>query len=274
MDTKTCKLGKIEILLPDASTSYFFINKDLAESFKLETNNEALKLLRKTVREKMEPNLYKRIGFDYESSAVIIRTTNPELILEIASVINELSNISVTTDEISITKNQLLSHKRPKKQKWKVGDIFHIPLEDGSYAFGQVVWKSYTHPVCGLFNLNKQGVPSLDEILNTPFISVLSLTPNLLDNHKWKVLGNMDVRIQKKNVSKKFNGSSNIGSTDFTSGVLEDLANAFYGVTPWNVFAEEDFFDQVLLPTVIRSATAKILSSAERNLYRKERKWD
>ena len=115
MDT-ICKLGKIEIFLPNASTSYFLINDDLAEFFKLETNNEALKLLRKTAREKLEPNLYKRIGFDYESSAVIIRTINAECILEIALAINELANMTLSEEEISITKNQLLSHKRPKKQ--------------------------------------------------------------------------------------------------------------------------------------------------------------
>lgn len=266
----TYKLGEIEILLPDASTSYFFIDEDLAELFKLETNNEAVKLLRKTVREKMEPDLYKRIGFDYESSAVIIRTTNAELILEIASIINERANVNLSEKEISIAKNQLLSHKRLKKQKWKVGDIFQIPLENSTYAFGQVVWTSYTHPVCGLFDINKTDIPTLEEIISNPFISILSLTPNSLDNHSWKVLGNMNVRVQKKDVPKKFNGTA----TDFTSGILEELANAFYGVTPWNVFAEEDFFDEILLPTVKRPSTAKVLSSSERNLYRKEKKWD
>jgi hypothetical protein len=40
----TYKLGKIEILLPDASTSYFFIDDDLAELFQLETNNEAFNM--------------------------------------------------------------------------------------------------------------------------------------------------------------------------------------------------------------------------------------
>ena len=266
----TYKFGEIEILLPDASTSYFFIDEDLAELFKLETNNEAVKLLRKTVREKVEPNLYKRIGFDYESSAVIIRTTNAELILEIARIINELANVNLSEEEINSAKNQLLSHKRPKKQKWKVGDIFQVPLENGTYGFGQVVWTSYTHPVCGLFDINKTDVPTLEEIVSNPFISILSLTPNSLDNHSWKVLGNMNVRVQKKDVPKKFIGIT----TDFTSGILEELANAFYGVTPWNVFAEEDFFDEILLPTVKRPSTAKVLSSSERNLYRKEKKWD
>ncbi|MFD0051097.1 Imm26 family immunity protein [Actinomycetes bacterium NPDC127524] len=270
----TCRLGKIEILLPDASISYFFIDEDLAELFKLETNNEALKLLRKTAREKMEPNRYKRIGFDYESSAVIIRTTNAETILEIALVINDLANVTLSEEEINITKNQLLSHKRPKKQKWKVGDIFQIPLENGTYAFGQVVWKSYTHPVCGLFDINKKDVITLEEIINYPFISVLSLTPSSLDSHRWKVLGNMQVKIQMEDVPRKLNGTPCTGAMSFTDGILEDLANAFYGVTPWNVSAEEDYFDHILLPTVKRPSTAKILSISERNIYRKERKWD
>lgn len=269
----TCKLGKIEILLPDASTSYFFIDEDLAELFKLETNNEALILLRKKVREIIEPNLYKRIGFDYESSAVIIRTTNAELILEIARVSNELANVNLSNEEMNITKNQLFSHKRPKKQKWKVGDIFQIPLENGTYAFGQVVWKSYTHPVCILFDINKIDVPILEEIISSPSISILSLTPTSLDNHSWKVLGNMNVRLQKEDVPAIFNGTPGVGATSFTSGILEDLANAFYGVTPWNVFAEEDQFDQILLPQVKRPSTAKVLSLSERNLYREEKKW-
>ncbi|MCR8848377.1 immunity 26/phosphotriesterase HocA family protein [Rossellomorea sp. SC111] len=270
----TCKLGKIEILLPDASTSYFFIDDDLAELFNLKTNNEALKLLRKTIREKVEPNIYKRIGFDYESSAVIIRTTNAEFILEIALIINEIAKVSLAEQEIGIVKNQLLSHKRPKKQKWEVGDIFQIPLENGTHAFGQIVWKDYTHPVCGLFDINKTEIPSLVEIMSYPFISILSLTPNSLDNHRWKVLGNTNVRIQKEDVPKEFNGTDCIGARSFSSGTLEDLANAVYGVKPWNVFAEEDYFDQILLPSIKRPLTAKVLSLSERNPYRKEKKWE
>ncbi|WP_137791957.1 Imm26 family immunity protein [Bacillus sp. E(2018)] len=270
----TCKLGNIEILLPDASTSYFFIDEDLAELFNLETNNEAIKILRKKAREKIEPNSYKRIDFDYDSSAVIIRTSNAELILEIAIIINELCNVNVSESEISITKNKLFSHIRPKKQKWKVGDIFQIPLENGTYAFGQVVWKNSTQPVCGLFDINKTEVSTSEKIINNSLISILSLTPNLLDNHRWKVLGNMNVRIQLEDVPGEFNGTDCIGAMSFTSGILEDLANAFYGVTPWNAFADEDFFDEILLSTVKRPSTAKVLSSSERNLYRKQKKWD
>lgn len=67
--------------------------------------------------------------------------------MEIEIVINDLANVNLTAEEISITKDELISYKRPKKQKWKVRDIFQIPLENGTYAFGQVVWKNYTQPV-------------------------------------------------------------------------------------------------------------------------------
>src|SRR5699024_5389543 len=201
----------------------------------------------------------RRIDFDYESSVVIVRTANAELILKIALIIHELAKVNIPKEEINFVKNKLSSHKRPKKQKWKEGDIFQIKLENGTYAFGQVVWKSGSHPVCGLFDMNKTDVPTLEEISNKPFISVLTLTPRSLDNHKWKVLGKIEVKIQMEDIPRKFNGTVCIGAKNFTDGAFEKLANAFYGVIPWNVSHKENFFDQILLPGVERPSTAKVL---------------
>ncbi|MFC7371592.1 Imm26 family immunity protein [Fictibacillus iocasae] len=270
----SCRIGMIDVFLPDASTSYFRIDDDLAEYFHLETNDEAVKWLRKTLREKIEPKLYKRILIDYESSAVMIRTTSSDLILETAVIINEMAHSNLSEEEAAIARKQLLSHKRPKKQKWKVGDIFQVPLENGTYTFGQVVWKSYTHPVCGLLDLHLSDVPPLEDFIPPSFIAVLSITPNFLDNHRWKVLGNLAVAIQVEDVPEEFRGTDDAGAMSFTSGILEDLANAFFGVTPWNVSADEDFFDEILLPSVKRRSTAIVLSSTKRTLYRREQKWE
>jgi hypothetical protein len=187
----TCKLGKTQILLNDASTSYFFIDDDLAELFNLETNNEALKLLQKTLKEKFQPNRYKRISFDYESSAVIICTTNSKLILDIALVINELTNINLSYEEINITKKVLLSHKRPKKQKWGIGDIFPIPLSDRSYYFGQIIGKiEGITPICIILDLNKNGLPENEELASADILGALSFVPNNIDNFTFKVFNN------------------------------------------------------------------------------------
>jgi len=103
----TCRLGEIKIQLADQTTSYFFIFENLAELFKLEKNSEAVKLIRKTAREKLEPYYYKRINFDYNSSVVSICTTNAELILVIARIINNLANVILSEEEISLTHKQL-----------------------------------------------------------------------------------------------------------------------------------------------------------------------
>lgn len=55
----TQQLGEVRIFLPDASSSYLFINEGLTESFNLETNTETLKLLRKTMRERLDSALYR-----------------------------------------------------------------------------------------------------------------------------------------------------------------------------------------------------------------------
>jgi hypothetical protein len=83
-------------------------------------------------------------------------------------------------------------------------------------------------------------------------------------------LGNLIVRIEKDDVPVKFNGSLGINSLSFTSGIIEELANAFYGITQWNVYAKEDYFDQILLPTVNRPSPARVLSLSERTIYRKD----
>jgi pilus assembly protein TadC len=111
-------LGKIDIFLPDATTSYFFITEDLAEILKVETNYDALKQFRKILRNEIEKDLYKRIDFSQDSSEVVIRTTNAFTILKIAVIINGLINETISEVEITEAGHKLLSHKRPKKQKW------------------------------------------------------------------------------------------------------------------------------------------------------------
>lgn len=219
------------------------------------------------MRERIVPALYRGIKFDYESSAVIIRTAKPELVLGTALAINELSNVVLSDEEIHLIQKRLLSHKRPEKQKWKAGDIFKIVLEDGTLAFGQIVWKSRADAVCGLFDINKTDIPALNEIVNSPFISVLTITPRALDIHKWEVLGNMDVLIEVSDVPGKFNGSMGIGSKSFTDGIFSKLANAYFGTIPWNIFPEDNVFDHLLLPGFGRPAEAVVLSATDKTDY-------
>ncbi|OQR56483.1 Imm26 family immunity protein [Bacillus sp. CDB3] len=267
-------LGKIDIFLPDATSSYFFIVEDLAEILKIETNYDALKQFRKILRNEIEKDLYKRIDFGQDSSEVVIRTTNALTILKIAVIINGVINVTISEEEMTEAEQQLLSHKRPKKQKWRVGDIFLLNLSNGTYGFGQVVWKPFGSPVCGLFDLNTGAIPTVEEVSNHSFISVLTVLSSSLDKGDWKVIGNADVRINVEKVLRQHRGLDVTGSMSYSDGTLLELANAYYGLFPWNVFYEEDYFDNILLAPFKRPNIAKVLSSIEREEFRKEKNWN
>ncbi|WP_368906946.1 Imm26 family immunity protein [Bacillus wiedmannii] len=267
-------LGKIDIFLPDATTSYFFITEDLAEILKVETNYDALKQFRKILRNEIEKDLYKRIDFSQDSSEVVIRTTNAFTILKIAVIINGLINETISEVEITEAGHKLLSHKRPKKQKWKAGDIFLLNLRDDTYVFGQVLRKSYGSPVCGLFNLNTETIPAVEKISNHPFISILTLLSSSLDKGDWKVVGNIDIRINIDEVPWQHSGLGVAGSMSYSDGALLELANAYYGLIPWNVYYKEDYFDEILLSPFKRPNIAKMLSPIEREHYRNEKNWN
>ncbi|MEH7349357.1 hypothetical protein [Gottfriedia acidiceleris] len=263
-------IGKIEVFLPNPSISYFYIAEDIADFFKMETNYEAVKYFRKILRENMEIKDYKKIEFDRESSEVVIRTSNALVMLEIVVIMNKIINFELSKEEIRKVEQQLISYKRPKKQKWSIGDLFLISLSNDSYALGQVVWLSYSEPVCGLFDINFREIPEFVEIENYNYISVLSVTSCSLDNYSWKVIGNKNVLIDKSEVDRRHIGESEIGSISHTSDVLDDLAEAYFGIQPWNVMYDEDDYDQLLLPSVTRPSAAIILSPIERERYRIE----
>jgi hypothetical protein len=236
----------------------------------METNYEAVKYFRKILRENMDLKDYKKIEFDRESSEVVIRTSNALVMLEIVVLMNKLINFELSKEEIRKVEQKLISHKRPKKQKWSIGDLFLISLSNNTYALGQVIWLSYTEPVCGLIDIYFRKIPDLVEIENFKYISVLSVTSCSLDDYSWKVIGNKDVMIEKSEVDWKHRGGSEIGSISHTSGVLDELAEAYFGIQPWNVMYDDDYFDQLLLPSVTRPSAAIILSPIERERYRIE----
>jgi hypothetical protein len=137
----TEQIGKILIRLPDENSKQFYIFQDLADLFGDEYQSDSVSKLRKelkTIDIKPKPSI------DYEAENASIRTTNADTIFETAKIINELSipeikvNDSKTWTDLQKT---LKDWKRPKPQKWTIGDIFTFKVKDDSFVFGQVVGK-------------------------------------------------------------------------------------------------------------------------------------
>lgn len=269
-------VGFVKIHLPDHTMPTFMIAQSLAEEMGEETNYDALKKLRDTLRN-LDKELYKKVKTDCEGECIFIQTSSKrvEEILEVAVVINELAinpyQVQIGSDYLHKVKHALLTWKQPKPQKWKVGDVFSIPLTDGTFCFGQVVWVPYrTSPNCVLFDCRDTQIPLIEKIVTSPVISVLSIVSEKLDSFDWTVVGNAVVNIEKSQVPKIHRGELEVGSQSYSAGVLSDLAEAYYGLEPWNASLNND---ELLMPNIKRPKEAFFLSDSVLEEYYKTKVW-
>lgn len=82
----------------------------------------------------------RRIAHIYESG-IGRKPTCEELraLLEVSLVVNADETLLSGLEELRVTTVQIKTAKRPKRQAYKAGDIFAIPLSDGRYAFGRIM---------------------------------------------------------------------------------------------------------------------------------------
>ncbi|SEB51022.1 Imm26 family immunity protein [Paenibacillus sp. GP183] len=268
MQDFSIQVGMIKLHLPDHNTPGFMIIQSLKNEFQVSTNSEAVKKLRAALR-KLNNELIKMVKIDYEDSFVLIKASSKraEEILKVALLINDLATNSVKIEPFYLEEVRLIINtwNRPKPQKWKLGDIFSIPLSDGSLSFGQVVWEKYkTSPHCALFECRGKDIPSIDNIVSSPVISVLNLGSVCLNSFDWKIIGNSQVKIDKKQVAQMHHED---GSQSYSAGILTSLAEAYYGLEPWNALD----CDELLMMNIKRPKTAFFLSEEELEEYFKSK---
>jgi hypothetical protein len=265
------QVGQIKVNLPDANQSSFSIFEDLAELFDTEYQSEAVKLLKSKIKDvKPKPSI------DSESDFTSIQTSNGDTLLSVINAIIELcTNKNKKSfehlDQVELKKIFANAKKnRPKPKEWNTGDVFAIPLADQSFSFGQVLDKKYC--TCALFNIRSEiAVLNVSEFNKLKPISILHLSNgDLLNNGQWQVLFNETVALNPDGGSGGKFGT--IGATSYGQcGAMTDLAEAYWGLTPWNVMYEETYYDKILLKGVKRPNTALVLNQAERQKYRQEK---
>lgn len=264
------QVGQITVNLPDENQSSFSIFEDLAELFDKEFQSEAVKLLKSQIKDvKPKPSI------DSESDFTSITTSNVDTLLSVINVIIDLSTNESKKSFAQVNQAELqkiftsAKKNRPKPKEWNTGDVFAITLADKSFSFGQVLDKKYC--TCALFDLRSDNqILSVQEFKKLNPISILHLHGDLLNNGEWKVLFNEKVTLNPNSGSGGRFGD--IGSTSYGSGEnLTDLADAYWGLTPWNVLYRDDYYDKTLLKGIERPNTALILNQADRQKYRLEK---
>jgi hypothetical protein len=266
MEREGISFGPIRIRLPDGNQAGFSIFHDLAGVFGLEYQNEAAKALKSALKD-VKP----RANIDHESDYTHITSSNPTTVVEVVKAIQRLASpeqrASLHIDQDDLLKQLWFAKRnRPEPKKWEAGDVFSFALKDGTCAYGQVLRKSWC--TCALLDKRSSEMSlSASEIRAARVVSLLHILGDQLNNGAWTVLYNHPLLADPDSGhGGRFPG---IGSISYGGGgSLEELANAYWGLTPWNVKYKEDYFDGMLQPGITRPDHAIVLSQEDRRAYR------
>jgi hypothetical protein len=270
MSTIKFKVGPIAINLPDENQGYFSIFEDLAEFFGNEYQSDAVKILRSKLK-----FIKPKASIDYESDYTHITTSNVETLLSVISTIYDLTKDEYKNElppDLTILRNIFDNAKkmRPKPKAWDTGDVFSITLFDNTFSFGQVLNKKWC--TCVLFDIKADKCTlSKSHFQQLTPLSILNLSNgDLLNNGEWKILYNEPISLDSNSGSGGKMGTT--GSVSFGGcGMMVDLANAYWGLQPWNVLYKEDYYDSLLLKEVLRPNAAVILDQSKRAKFRKDK---
>lgn len=152
-------------------------------------------------------------------------------------------------------------HTKRKRQRPKEGDVFAVPLNDGSYTVGQVLGyepDALNSVGCAFYDMRSSGEPRLPAALpREKAISILLTTPDPLKRGYWPIVGEQAIatpvsaRPYEKYRAKRWVGAKIVGSAN-----VRELLEAFYGLAPWDDYADPEYLDGLLLDRALRPKNA------------------
>lgn len=143
---------------------------------------------------------------------------------------------------------------RTKKERWNVGDLFLVPLQDGTFSLGQIVAfepEALNSVVCGFYDCivqEYQFEAGEMDLRQEDLVAMLFTTRDLLDSGDWPIVGhvapaNIDSFADLPDLrAKRFVGAKIVGS-----GNIVKMMNAMQGLYPWNAFHEPNYLDKLLI---------------------------
>lgn len=139
--------------------------------------------------------------------------------------------------------NQMSDFSMPgKRQAACPGTIFGIPRKDGKVVVGQVLetWEGYPGIMCiAVFDCVTSLADTVD-LSVLPSSSVMSVTSTAnaaIAKRHWTVLGSLPVLVDPRfSPHRKFAEAKYAGAMWYSSLMIEDLVNAYYGLSTWEPY--------------------------------------
>jgi|SRR5688500_10520446 len=138
-------------------------------------------------------------------------------------------------------------------KQFEPGDIFGIPLPDGSMGTGQVLSlePDALNTVGCAFFAAKVGPNGFSGSVEP--IAALLVTPDLLKSGVWPVKSKAPVFLElHERPYESFRASRWVGVKVTGSGIVQEFLAAYHGLEPWDAWHDPSYLDSLLLPGVAR----------------------
>ena len=144
------------------------------------------------------------------------------------------------------------------RQVPKVGDVFAVPLDDGSSTIGQVVEATpiLMNSITCLFFDAKADDPELSDdqsLAEYKPISCQFVTRDSFNRGKWRRLANVEVTFPEAEFPyRETENDGWVGAKVIGSGIITGFLNAYYSLRDWHEMKDPDYYAKLLLPGVSR----------------------
>jgi hypothetical protein len=146
-----------------------------------------------------------------------------------------------------------------KLLKPEVGDVFAIPLPDGDQAIGQVVARvdDLGSVGCALFSVKHHPNGPLPKLVQP--ISVLLVTPELLQRRVWPVIEQRAVKVSSRYFGwEAFRRALWVGAKIYGAGIIREFMEAYHGFGSWDAMADPKYFNNLLVKGATQPPSAYV----------------
>jgi hypothetical protein len=138
-----------------------------------------------------------------------------------------------------------------KRQRWEIGDLFTVPLPDDTASLGQIVARetqALNSVTCAFFSTRfNSDVPEPTHSLGD-LIACLFITPDLLNNGVWQVIGHADVTVPRHLFPfEETRDRGWVGAKVYGSKNVAEFLAAYHGLTAWDDWADPTYLDRLLI---------------------------
>jgi hypothetical protein len=139
-----------------------------------------------------------------------------------------------------------------RKEQWSEGDLFAVPLMDGTAAVGQILHltpQALNSAVCAYYGVRVwDGITPEKALGDDKLIAVLFTTRDLLDSGKWRVVDRAAPRhLDQLSALRELECNGFVGAKIIGSGIITKLLEAYFGLRPWDAFADPLYLDKLLV---------------------------